>query len=86
MVGVREYFGGSYIVQHGKPHRLFARRGNDLPCALSISVAQAALGAEMEVLIVVRPRRRWRERRSVPCRVPYCGHAAPVAAQRRTSA
>jgi hypothetical protein len=34
MVGVREYFGGSYIVQHGKPHKLFARRGNDLLCAL----------------------------------------------------
>jgi DnaJ C terminal domain len=86
MAGVREYFCGSYIVQHGKPHKVFTRRGNDLLWAFPISFAQAARGAEIEVLIVVRPRRRCRERRSVRCRATYCGQAAPVAAQRRTSA
>jgi len=44
--------GDLYVVLHVKPHELFARRGNDLLCALPITFAQAALGAELEVPVL----------------------------------
>ena len=41
--------GNLYIVVHVEPHRYFRRQGNDLLLDLSINVAQAALGDEIEV-------------------------------------
>jgi len=41
--------GDLYVVLHVKDHPFFAREGNDLHCVVPISVAQAALGAEIRV-------------------------------------
>jgi molecular chaperone DnaJ len=41
--------GDLYIVLHVRPHPLFEREGPDLICELPVSIAQAALGAEVEV-------------------------------------
>jgi molecular chaperone DnaJ len=41
--------GDLYVVLHVKDHPFFAREGNDLHCVIPISVAQAALGAELRV-------------------------------------
>ena len=38
-----------YVVLHVKEHPFFAREGNDLHCVVPISVAQAAMGAEIRV-------------------------------------
>jgi len=37
------------VVLHVKEHPFFAREGNDLHCVVPISVAQAAIGAEVRV-------------------------------------
>jgi molecular chaperone DnaJ len=42
-------FGDLYVVLHVKDHPFFAREGNDLHCVVPISVAQAAMGAEIHV-------------------------------------
>jgi molecular chaperone DnaJ len=41
--------GNLYIELHVKPHKFFHRRGDDIILDLNINVAQAALGAEVEV-------------------------------------
>ena len=41
--------GDLYVVLHVREHPFFDREGNDLHCRLSVNVAQAALGAELEV-------------------------------------
>jgi len=41
--------GDLYVVLHVKEHPVFAREGNDLHCVVPISVAQAAMGAEIKV-------------------------------------
>ena len=41
--------GDLYVVLHVKEHSFFVRQGNDLHCVVPISVAQAALGAEIRV-------------------------------------
>ena len=41
--------GDLYLSLHVKPHPIFERRGDDLVCALSVPLTQAALGAEMEI-------------------------------------
>ena len=41
--------GDAYIVLHVKEHSIFERDGNDLHCAVPISFAQAALGAEIRI-------------------------------------
>ena len=41
--------GDLYVVLHVKEHPFFEREGNDLHCVLPISVAQAAMGAEIRV-------------------------------------
>ena len=41
--------GNLYLVVHVEPHRYFRRQGHDLLLDLSINVAQAALGDEIEV-------------------------------------
>jgi molecular chaperone DnaJ len=41
--------GDLYIVLHVKEHPFFVREGNDLHCAVPISVTQAAMGAEIRV-------------------------------------
>ncbi|MFN8524495.1 MAG: molecular chaperone DnaJ [Chloroflexota bacterium] len=41
--------GHLFLVIHVEPHRFFRRQGNDLIMELPINVAQAALGAELEV-------------------------------------
>jgi molecular chaperone DnaJ len=41
--------GDLYVVLHVKEHQFFARDGNDLHCVVPISVAQAAMGAEIRV-------------------------------------
>jgi len=41
--------GDLYVSLHVKPHPIFERRGDDLVCALSVPLTQAALGAEMEI-------------------------------------
>ncbi|MGH9524488.1 MAG: molecular chaperone DnaJ [Terriglobales bacterium] len=41
--------GDLYVVLHVKEHAFFEREGNDLHCAVPISFAQAALGAEIEI-------------------------------------
>ncbi len=41
--------GDFYVVLKVKAHEFFEREGNDLHCALPISVAQAALGAELDI-------------------------------------
>jgi molecular chaperone DnaJ len=41
--------GDLYIVLHVKEHPFFEREGNDLQCVVPISVAQAAMGAEIRV-------------------------------------
>jgi molecular chaperone DnaJ len=41
--------GDLYVVLHVKEHQFFARDGNDLHCVVPLSVAQAAMGAEIRV-------------------------------------
>jgi len=41
--------GDLYVVLHVKEHPFFAREGNDLHCVVPISIAQAAMGAEIRV-------------------------------------
>ncbi|MGB9105503.1 MAG: molecular chaperone DnaJ [Terriglobales bacterium] len=41
--------GDLYIVLHVKEHAMFERDGHDLHCAVPVSFAQAALGAELEI-------------------------------------
>jgi molecular chaperone DnaJ len=41
--------GDTYIVLHVKEHPVFEREGNDLYCAVPVSFAQAALGAEIRI-------------------------------------
>jgi molecular chaperone DnaJ len=41
--------GDLYVVLHVKDHPFFVREGNDLHCAVPISVTQAAVGAEIQV-------------------------------------
>jgi molecular chaperone DnaJ len=41
--------GNLYVTLRVKPHEFFVRRGNDIICELPISIALAALGAEVEV-------------------------------------
>jgi molecular chaperone DnaJ len=41
--------GDLYIVVHVKPHEIFERDGNDLLCEVPIGIAQASLGAEIEI-------------------------------------
>jgi molecular chaperone DnaJ len=41
--------GDLYVVLHVKEHPFFAREGSDLHCVVPISVAQAAMGAEIRV-------------------------------------
>ncbi len=41
--------GDLHVVIHVAPHRHFERQGNDVYCALPISVTQAALGADIQV-------------------------------------
>lgn len=41
--------GDLYVVLHVKPHPFFRREGNDLHCTVPVNIAQAALGAEIEV-------------------------------------
>lgn len=43
------YNGDLYIVIHIQPHRWFERHDDDLVCEVPISIAQAALGAEITV-------------------------------------
>jgi hypothetical protein len=44
--------GDLYVVLHVKQHPFFTRQGNDLYCALPLTFAQAALGAEVDVPIL----------------------------------
>lgn len=49
--GVRGGSNGDLIVVlHVAPHRYFERHGNDLICEVPVSLAQAALGADIQVL------------------------------------
>ncbi len=41
--------GDLYVVLHVKEHPFFEREGNDLQCAVPLSVTQAAMGAEIRV-------------------------------------
>jgi len=41
--------GDLYVVLHVKEHSFFEREGNDLHCAIPISISQAALGTEIQV-------------------------------------
>jgi molecular chaperone DnaJ len=41
--------GDLYVILHVKEHKLFARDGKDLHCAVPISFTQAALGAEIKI-------------------------------------
>jgi molecular chaperone DnaJ len=41
--------GDLYVVLHVKEHPFFVREGNDLHCAVPLSVTQAAVGAEIKV-------------------------------------
>jgi molecular chaperone DnaJ len=41
--------GDLYVVLHVGPHALFAREGTDVVCEVPVSIAQAALGAEIQV-------------------------------------
>ncbi|GAB4367075.1 MAG: molecular chaperone DnaJ [Spirochaetales bacterium] len=41
--------GDLYVVIHVRPHEYFQRDGNDVYCAIPISITQAALGAELMI-------------------------------------
>jgi DnaJ-class molecular chaperone len=45
--------GDLYVVINVKPHKFFQRDGNDIVCAIDISFAQAALGADITVPTLV---------------------------------
>lgn len=47
--------GDLYVVLHVKEHPFFEREGADLHCAVPVNVAQAALGAEIEVATLDGP-------------------------------
>jgi molecular chaperone DnaJ len=49
--------GDLYIVLHVKEHAMFEREGHDLHCAVPVSFAQAALGAELEIPTLEGPER-----------------------------
>ncbi|MGQ9500078.1 MAG: molecular chaperone DnaJ [Dissulfurimicrobium sp.] len=42
--------GDLYIILHVEPHEFFERHGNDIYCRIQISMVQAALGDEIDVL------------------------------------
>ncbi len=44
--------GDLYVVLHVRAHQFFTRQGNDLHCALPLTFAQAALGAEVDVPVL----------------------------------
>jgi molecular chaperone DnaJ len=44
--------GDLYVVVHLRPHEFFTRHGNELHCALPLTFAQAALGAEVDVPVL----------------------------------
>jgi molecular chaperone DnaJ len=44
--------GDLYVVLHVRPHAFFTRHGNELHCALPLTFAQAALGAEVDVPVL----------------------------------
>ena len=41
--------GNMYVIVHVKPHRFFRRKGDDVLLDLAVNVAQASLGADIEV-------------------------------------
>ena len=86
MVWVREYVCDSYIVQHGKRHEGLARRATTCYARCRSASPRPPSGPRSRCSSSVPLRRRCQEGRSVRRRAPYCGQAAPVAAQRRTSA
>ena len=45
--------GDLYVVINVKPHKFFQRDGSDIVCAIDISFAQAALGAQIKVPTLV---------------------------------
>lgn len=47
--------GDLYVALHVEPHPVFERRGQDLVCALSVPMTQAALGAEVEIPTLEEP-------------------------------
>ncbi|MGA1999825.1 MAG: molecular chaperone DnaJ [Terriglobales bacterium] len=49
--------GDLYIVLRVKEHAMFEREGHDLHCAVPVSFAQAALGAELEIPTLEGPER-----------------------------
>src|SRR5262249_11100573 len=48
---------GPYVLFKVKPHAFFERRENDLHCTIPVNIAQAALGAEIEVPTLDQPYR-----------------------------
>jgi molecular chaperone DnaJ len=44
--------GDLYVYVNVRPHKYFERSGNDLYCQIPISITQAALGAEIEVMTI----------------------------------
>ena len=49
--------GDLYVALRVSPHQVFERRGQDLVCALVVTMTQAALGAEIEVPTLEGPER-----------------------------
>lgn len=47
--------GDLYVVLKVNDHAFFERRENDLHCTIPVNVAQAALGAEVEVPVITQP-------------------------------
>jgi molecular chaperone DnaJ len=41
--------GDLYVIIHVRPHEYFERDGNDVYCAIPVSITQAALGAELTI-------------------------------------
>ena len=48
--------GDLYVVLHVRQHAFFTRQGNELYCALPLTFAQAALGAEVDVPVLTASR------------------------------
>jgi molecular chaperone DnaJ len=49
--------GDLYVFLKVRPHQFFEREGNDLHCTIPLNIAQAALGAEIEVPTLGEPHR-----------------------------
>ena len=49
--------GDLYVFLKVKPHAFFERRENDLHCTIPVNIAQAALGAEIEVPTLEQPQK-----------------------------